>query len=267
MKRLSLLVLILIILSGCSNDNYPEEIKWEGRTFVITNEFYSEEDIDLVKIGTYKGYEIYEEKEIPYNSKFIKTDKGFLHYKIEGVLLKKPNIYLYPEVETNVEVSIKFNGEIISTYPRYNDGWKVIAKPDGTIINSEDGREYSYLFWEGRYNTDWDLSKGYVVKGEDTAEFLQEKLSYMGLIPSEYNEFIVYWFPEMEENKYNFITFVNEQYSEGIKLDIDPKPDSVIRVFMVYKPLNKDMKVEEPKLKKYDRKGFTLVEWGGARVD
>jgi len=34
----------------------------------------------------------------------------------------------------------------------------VTAYPDSTII--DDGKEYSYLFWEAEFdNNDWDLSK------------------------------------------------------------------------------------------------------------
>ena len=45
-----------------------------------------------------------------------------------------------------------------------------------------------------------DFSRGFVVRGSDTAAFLREKLAYMGLTPREYNEFIVYWLPRMQNN-------------------------------------------------------------------
>lgn len=50
-----------------------------------------------------------------------------------------------------------------------------MASPDGTLINKADNKEYSYLFWEGKYakNPDWDLSTGFVVRGSDTRDFLQ----------------------------------------------------------------------------------------------
>ena len=79
--------------------------------------------------------------------------------------------------------------------------------PDGTLINREDGKEYSYLFWEGKSDVVYDMTHGYVVKGADTAAFLQATLSRMGLIPREYNEFIVFWLPRMEKNPFNLITF------------------------------------------------------------
>ena len=66
--------------------------------------------------------------------------------------------------------------------------------------NLADGKEYAYLFWEGEGMRDFDFSEGFVIKGEDAAEFLQEQLTEMGLTVRESNEFIVYWLPRMQEN-------------------------------------------------------------------
>lgn len=178
----------------------------------------------------------------------------------------KPVIYLYPEKEMQVSVKLKYNGKLLYTYPSYDSGWNVTAKPDGTLINSKDKREYSYLFWEGKTDTKYDMSRGFVVKGKDTAAFLQDKLSEMGLTPKEYNEFIVYWLPKMQDNPYNLITFQGKSYTDSAKLKVEPKPDSVLRVFMAYKKLNKPVEVEEPDIKRYYRRGFTVVEWGGTEV-
>lgn len=245
---------------------YPDQIIWEYEIFSNTNEFYPIDSINVKKIGEWFGFEIYEEVEAGYNSKFIKTDKGYLHYAKEDVILKKPNIYLYPLKEEKINVSIEFDGKIIASYPKYNNGWSVIAKENGELKNLQDNRSYSYLFWEGSYKKNWDIKEGFLVKGTDTASFLQEKLEYMGLIPKEYNEFIVYWLPIMEKNKYNYISFVNEEYSKEIKLNVEPKPDKVIRIFMVFKGLNNEIKFDEQKLTKNERKGFTVVEWGGSEI-
>lgn len=178
----------------------------------------------------------------------------------------KPVIYLYPEKEMQVSVKLKYNGKLLYTYPSYDSGWNVTAKPDGRLTNSKDKREYSYLFWEGKTDAKYDMSRGFVVKGKDTAAFLQDKLSEMGLTPKEYNEFIVYWLPKMQDNPYNLITFQGKSYTDSAKLKVEPKPDSVLRVFMAYKKLNKPVEVEEPDIKRFYRRGFTVVEWGGTEV-
>ena len=200
---------------------------------------------------------------------FINVNDKPIESNIESDVIKfgKPVIYLYPKSEQEVSVKLDYKGELICTYPEYDEGWKVIAKPDGTLKNLRDNKEYSYLFWEGNSKeAKWDLSKGFIVKGEDTREFLQDKLSKMGLNPKEYNEFIVYWMPLMKDNKYNFITFAGKEYEEVAKLEISPKPDSVLRIFMVYKALDKPIVVEEQEINSFHRQGFTVVEWGGTEI-
>ena len=179
---------------------------------------------------------------------------------------EKPVIYLYPEAEQEIEVELDYAGDLTCTYPEYQDGWHVVAQPDGTMVDNVTGKEYSYLFWEGKSDVEYDLSKGYVIPGEDTAEFLEMKLNELGLNRKEANEFIVYWLPRMQENTYNLITFQDEVYKNVAKLEITPNPDSVLRVFMVYKPLEEKNEIEEPVLESFDRNGFTVVEWGGTEI-
>lgn len=186
---------------------------------------------------------------------------------VETAAAMKPVIYLYPQEETEVTVQLDFDGAFTCTYPAYRDGWHVLAQPDGRLTNMEDGSEYSYLFWEGVSDTQYDLSSGFVVKGPDTMAFLQEKLAFMGLTPKEYNEFIVYWLPRMQDNAYNLISFQRQAYTEHAALTINPQPDSILRVFMAYKALNAPAKVPEQRLTPFVREGFAVVEWGGAEIE
>lgn len=178
----------------------------------------------------------------------------------------KPVIYLYPEEEMEVTIQLDYEGKLTVTYPEYQDGWHVIAQPDGTLTDVATGKEYSYLFWEGESDVQYDLSEGFVVAGEDTAQFLQETLAAMGLTPREYNEFIVYWLPKMQDNPYNLITFQGEAYTDNAVLNISPAPDSVLRVFMVFKPLQEKIDIPQPEIAGFVREGFTVVEWGGTEL-
>jgi len=185
-------------------------------------------------------------------------------------VVKKPNIYLYPTHQQEVTVKLTFAGSIAASYPAYNPqlgGWQVTAFPDGKIINKADHKEYSYLFWEGKdAGIKYDLSKGFVVAGKDTMNFLQETLAKLGLTPKEYNEFIVYWLPKMQNNKYNLITFAGKEYTDSAKLEIIPQPDALLRVFMAFKPLTNEIKIKAPEIRPFVRKGFTVVEWGGTEL-
>ena len=139
------------------------------------------------------------------------------------------------------------------------------AHPDGTLLDAE-GNAYSYLFWEGVTDAEYDFSKGFCVAGEDTADFLRETLAEIGLTPEEYNEFIVYWLPQMQDNAYNLISFQQERYTQAAQLDITPEPDSMLRVFMAWKPLDRPRDIEPQEFPGFQREGFTIVEWGGTKV-
>lgn len=177
----------------------------------------------------------------------------------------KPVIYFYPEEEMQVSVKLTLDGRLTCTYPMYNNGWTVTAMPDGTLIDEKD-QAYNYLYWEGETSAQYDLSKGFCIKGEDTAAFLEEALADLGLTRREANEFIVYWLPLMQENPYNIISFQTDIYTEAAKLDVTPTPDTMIRVFMAWQATDSYVELAPQDLTAPERKGFTVVEWGGTEV-
>ena len=179
---------------------------------------------------------------------------------------KKPVIYLYPAEPTEVSVKLDYSGDLTCTYPAYGEGWSgFTAHPDGTLV-FPDGKEYYCLYWEGKRDVDYDFSKGFCVKGADTAAFLEWALAEQGLTPREANEFIIYWLPRMEGNPYNVISFQTEAYTEGAVLDIQPNPDSLLRVFMAYYPSEVAVELEAQSFTPFERVGFTVVEWGGCEL-
>ncbi len=174
----------------------------------------------------------------------------------------KPVIYLYPEETTEVSVKLEYNGELTCTYPKYEDRWTVMAHPDGTLTDAK-GKEYNYLYWEGLDSRKSDFTQGFCVSGEETAAFLEYALEKLGLNRKEANEFIVYWLPLMEQNPYNVISFQTTAYTEMAKLHITPEPDTMIRVFMAWYGSEEPVSIPEQELTAPERRGFTVVEWGG----
>ena len=177
----------------------------------------------------------------------------------------KPIIYIYPEKEMDVTVKLGNENILTTTYPKYNNGWTVKASPDGTL--KYNGKNYYGLYWEGK-NQKVDIKNdGFIVKGSDTSKFLEEKLSILGLNEREANEFIIYWLPKMEHNKYNYIRFATkEEIDSYMPLEITPKPDSVIRIIMDFKALDEKIDIQEQKLTTPQRNGYTVVEWGGREI-
>ncbi len=186
------------------------------------------------------------------------------------IMVAKPVIYLYPKVKTEIDLKLNFKGKLLTTFPKYDKNWEVIAEPNGQIFDKKTNRYYNSLFWDGTIEfpkEHYEYNDGFVVPKEKLAEFLIEKLEYVGLNNQETNEFIQYWLPILERNKYNFIHFlVNEKCNEIVDLKINPKPETSIRIYMEFYGLENFINCNEQQLPKTERKGFTLVEWGGADV-
>ena len=104
----------------------------------------------------------------------------------------KPIIYLYPEEEIQLTVKLGKEDNITCSYPEYKNGWNVIAKPEGTLVDVETGRNLYALYWEGIHSEKCNLTEGFVVKGSETIPFLEEKLEVLGLNEREAEEFIIY---------------------------------------------------------------------------
>ena len=192
---------------------------------------------------------------------------------VTGYCAYAPIIYLYPEQTEQISVSLDLEGELTTTYPLYeeenNEGWNVTATPEGVLTDSS-GRHYSYLFWEAILDMEPDLSRGFCVAREDTIEFLETALNEMGLNEEEANGFIMYWLPQLEANEYNYMSFQTESYEAAAGLEIEPQPDTVIRVFMMWCGVDHYIEVEPQDLTAMnpsEREGFTVVEWGGTELE
>ena len=191
------------------------------------------------------------------NSKYFVTEGG----------REKPVIYLYPTRTTDVSVKVSLkNGHFTESIPAGDGEWNVTASPDGKLVDKASGKSYDYIYWESSDETEYDWSEGYVVAGCEAEAFLDRILPEMGLNEKEAAEFSDYWLPRLEKNSFNLITFQTTCYTDNVNMDISPEPDSVLRLFMAFKAVPAPVSVENPTIKPFERKGFTVVEWGGAEV-
>lgn len=195
--------------------------------------------------------------------------KGNKFHRVE-----KPVIYLYPTQEENVQVSLDTDDVSLTTiYPKFsnNQTWNILANPNGELLDTSNNKKYSYLYYEGKGDISYDLSKGFIVKGEESADFLEENLSIMGLNYKERNDFITYWLPKLEGNKYNLIHFSENEYEKEVGLEVSPKEDKMIRIYMVFKGLDEPVEIKEQTLPQVNRENynnqFTVVEWGGSELE
>jgi hypothetical protein len=176
----------------------------------------------------------------------------------------KPVIYLYPEETTKVSVKVNPVGGMTYSDPEYNNGWNVVSDTVSNIKDLITGKTYPYLFWEGRGGIYAQPKTGFVVSKGEVHNFLNEKLSKYGLNGKEIADFQEFWEPRMKASPYYFVTFLGNSSMDVLApLDIEPKPDTIIRVLMDFSPLEKPIKVEGYEINTPVREGFTVVEWGG----
>ncbi len=175
---------------------------------------------------------------------------------IPEITVYKPIIYLYPSKETKVSVKLLKEENLTCSYPKYNSKWYVLANPNGDLKDLYTGRYLYSLYYENKSDIKFDVKRdGFIVKSEDVATFLEEKLAILGLNERETEEFIIYWLPKLESNKYNYIRFAtSDEIHQNMPLEINPSPDTVIRILMTYKGLENAIEIEEQKLDNTERK-------------
>lgn len=188
---------------------------------------------------------------------------GYILAEAEEGGYAKPVLYLYPEKKTNVTIEFEHPEYLTTTYPKYENNWTVSASENGTLTDKS-GKNYYALYWEESGSIDVDFSEGFYVTKDNAITFLEDKLSEIGLNERESNEFIMYWLPILEKNEKSLVYFELTEERQGYnKLNITPQPDSLLRMAIHVKKVDKKVDIKEQKLTGFKRLGFTAVEWGG----
>jgi len=205
----------------------------------------------------------------------------------------KPVVYLYPEKPTDVHLSFLTSVSLNTQIPVYYDGWFVKAQPDGTLTdlqpqftdcskidslkfgseyssNSCETNNYPYIYWSGKSETSLypKVDGGWIVEKNNLQKFMDQKLKEIGLTEKESEDMTSYWIPKMNEKNtpyYRIGFLTTNQMNKFIPMNVNPIPDSILRVFLDYKGLEtRPIVVLKPQqFEKFNRHGFTLVEWGG----
>jgi hypothetical protein len=175
--------------------------------------------------------------------------------------MEKPAIYLYPEETTQVNVNLNLNGWFTQTIPDYGFGWDVTAEQNGLIDS-----KYDYLFYEMKlFTLDYDLpNEGWIVKTSELEPFFDEKLKELGMNEKEVFDFKEYWLEHLSEAEYYEIKLFSSDFlKQNLELNVNPHPDSILRLIFHFKSLDHPYELKEPILTPFERNGFAVVEWGG----
>ena len=179
--------------------------------------------------------------------------------KVKPMPVKKPAVYLYPEKDMNIKVSVLINGVMTKSEPEYNSGWDVFATRE-SIINGK----YDYLFYEADLKTLKLPEEGWIVEYNNLEKWFDEYLPNLGLNEKETGQFKEYWLKDLKEANYYEIKLLDNNFLyDNMRLVISPEPQTLIRLNFYFKPLNNKPRLKEPVITKKERNGFTVVEWGG----
>ncbi|KAK0470987.1 hypothetical protein IW261DRAFT_1513918 [Armillaria novae-zelandiae] len=191
--------------------------------------------------------------------------------------------------------------------------WNVKTNEDHTLTDMRTGTRVSYLFWETKTNPGLPPSppaspqisphtvrpfdplcpqvtndNSVVLHASKAAVYLDKALHALGLHIEARTSFITFWLPFILKHNYVAVNFLPQaSYDKAAPLDVKPKPDIVIRVFMLFKRVCEDELDEwEGALSRAsedtefwkdivgadtkgmkDEKLFRVLEWGGMEVN
>ena len=178
-----------------------------------------------------------------------------------NVVVRKPNLYIYPESEINLNIKIDFplGGEIIDSHPHYDEGWFVNVNPDGMIND-----EYGYLFYEFTVPDFYQKDFGWIVEKNNLEDFFRENMKTAGFSEIEISDFIEYWIPELIDFPFYAIY---PQFRNTVDLmteiQFSVEVDHLYRLHYYLEGLNNQkLELEKPIMVTSRRKGFYAMEWG-----
>ena len=175
----------------------------------------------------------------------------------------KPNIYLYPEETTNISVVFDSPELLLTVIPDYNTGWYATVDPNSNMI--VDGKEYGYLFYESMTG-DYNMQKeyGFKVPVQGRKAFFEYIANYYGFNKQETEDFVTFWCSRLDPKKeYAMYPQLTESIDTYMAVKITPQPESIFRIWFLFYEYDNSQTMGTPKQVIAERKGYTMVEWGG----
>lgn len=178
-----------------------------------------------------------------------------------NVMVYKPNIYIYPteQIELNVKIFFPKGGNIITSIPEYKNDWNLIVDTSGLINNS-----YSFLFYESEQPDIWQTNFGWIIQKDKLELFFRKNMTEYGFNEKEIYDFVEYWVPRLVDFPiYSIYPQTKNIIDNVIQLDFSIKPNNVLRLFYIIKGENQiPTNLVAPTIGTFDRKGYFVTEWG-----
>uniref|UniRef100_UPI00321779CC hypothetical protein n=1 Tax=uncultured Draconibacterium sp. TaxID=1573823 RepID=UPI00321779CC len=172
----------------------------------------------------------------------------------------KPNIYIYPERELQLDVSINFprGGAVTLSIPEYGNGWSISVDTFGKIDD-----KYDYLFYESEQPDVCQMNKGWSIKQDSLTMFFTQNLKEYGFKGREIDDFIEFWIPRLKDSEYYQVyPQTNTIIDSVIELTFSEMPDNILRLFYLIEESNANTSLQVPQINAFKREGFFVTEWG-----
>jgi hypothetical protein len=146
--------------------------------------------------------------------------------------------------------------------PKYNKGWEVNVTKTGRI----DGK-YDYLFYEAAMVGIPELKEGICIERDCLPEELGELLFQIGLNTAELDDLFDYWLDRLQDYEYYKVyPFVQPMLQEWVELEISPRPESLLRFWLFFQGCEEFVQLSPFSPAEFERRGSTVVEWGGVLI-
>lgn len=177
------------------------------------------------------------------------------------VVIRKPNIYIYPvdEIKLSVKINFPSGGKVIESIPIYDGVWEVFVDTNGLI-----NEEYRYLFYECDVPDLNQKEMGWLVKRENLETFFLNNMEHHGFNVVEINDFIEYWIPQLNGSEYFEIYPQYESTIEKmVTIEFSETPKHFFRLFyFIQGRPDKNIEMTAPNIEIGKREDFFAFEWG-----
>ena len=251
-----------------TSDGIPVSLYSDRTVFVLQNEdtltsFYVDSDghfsTEKITTGIYRLSLFAPPMQITVP---VAIDSDYQDIYVEDhAVVKKPNIYLYPEEDSHIALSLEFpnGGSVTESIPQYSGGWDVDVTTEGKI-----GGQYDYLFYECDVPDYCQYAYGWVVPKDGLKDFFESNMQSYGFNEKEIGDFTEYWIPRLTTYE-NYIIYpqLKEEISNMVIIQSSKAIDREGRLFYSIKGTNYNgIQLTAPDIVPFNRDGFTLMEWG-----
>ncbi|MFT5686550.1 MAG: hypothetical protein ACI8RZ_007506 [Myxococcota bacterium] len=177
----------------------------------------------------------------------------------------KPNLYLYPQVDTPTSVSLSVDRKqaLVASDPPYDGGWHGIAHPDGTFTIGDDRApflfyEVSLAPWQPRVLL--QREEGFCVSGKHALWSLAGLMEDHGFNAAEVDDFVEAWRVDLPDAP---VYAVYPQHEVAGMAELHIEPDlPVDRLWLLIEAEPACTVPQEAVVVPMNRTGAHGVEWG-----